>query len=568
MTFIKKVIKYIISIILLSLYKKISSRTDINLNRSISSLTPSFVEISISTKSNNAFFQMKSPTSNENNQFLYKIEYQLEMSQVNFSLFNSNTTFYKNWEFTERQVLNQLQLLNSSYWNDYKVVYKGNIRYVNISNLESRSIYRVRYRYYNQQYGYSKYSDMKFVFTKKSDLGSENILLYAKGTGRGRHENSEIRIGNNLIMRNGNYSGLALAIFDRKTMKLDEVIEYNTMVRQADTVKKVSIVDFSLYDLSLSGTSNNINNYNTILKSITVKNTYKEVEALVKKLKSIENNKIIVIVSCHGWERYINNELLDILSSFGGLNVLEFKNVFEKDIKTNQNLKWSHKKLIDSNFYHHPMVFIGIKGLYKGMAYESIRSNKANYLSVKNIPIAELKVKLRFDYYFNNYYFDKDVLIKDKVQVDSYDLLWNSVDYSLSNLLPLLSYSNMTKGFNLGFDIYNNNTRKDVIYSKKIKFITEYDKVVLGEASKRFTYNGKIYQEGKDLSQTPYFKYFRSVFLLKKSCVPPYNLTINDECPSSSILDSNIDILKCQIGISPFLCKENVRIINNFEGFR
>ena len=532
-------------------------RNDTFINKNLISFTPEFGSIPISIQKTKAFIVMKPPPS----YITYELEYHLEINEINTSKFDSDLRFFRNWQYSDEEVAQIINTLDDSYWIGFSEIYSGFNRHYTINNLKPLNKYQIRFRFYHSQYGYSNYSLKKLLFTKKNDLSSEKVILYAKGTAKGNHQNAEVILNNQLIMKNGNFTGLALTIIDRKTLNVDEIIEYNTMISYPSTNITARVTDY---------TYNNDGSLNTIIidKTITVDNTYIEVNNLIDKLKTVNETKIIVLVSCYGWEKYITNELLNILSKFGGLNILEFKNINENDFINENNSNWNNQRLINWRPYYHPFAFIGIRNMIPGMAYESIRTNKANFLTVDQIPLAEIKLMLNFNYFNGNYYFDKSILGGHKLQtIDSYDLLWNSTDYSLSNLLPLLSYSNHTKGYNLGFSIYDHNIKKDKLQSNTTKYSTMYDKVVLNGPSVRYNYAGNKYQEGQDITLSPYYKYFISVFKNENMCNPPYNKTDTNECPNNDILNQTIPILACRIGITPQLCITNTRIKNLLSGY-
>ena len=60
----------------------------------------------------------------------------------------------------------------------------------------------------------------------------ENVVLSARGTGSKNHENSYLKIDENVIMNKGNYRGLYLAVFHRHDLRLVYSGFYDTMAIQ------------------------------------------------------------------------------------------------------------------------------------------------------------------------------------------------------------------------------------------------------------------------------------------------------------------------------------------------
>ena len=289
-------------------------------------------------------------------------------------------------------------------------------------------------------------------------------------------------------------------------------------------------------------------------------------------------------MSCYGWEKYINNEVINLLSEFGALGILEFKNILETDYSDplylnwqnlNKNFNYNNKlninnQLVSYRPYHHPYAFIGIRNLKPGMGFESIRTNKANLMSNKNIPTADIRVRLKYETYNMNYFFDKKILGENKLNyIDSYDLLWNATDYSLLNLLPLYEYTNQNRGYNYLFSIYDHNVDLDKQQSNHTTFLSAFDYITLGDSpAKRLTYKGLVYQEGEELNKKKYYNFYKVVIEDKKLCPPPFNNTDLPECPGGDVLQERIPILRCRTGIAPQLCKDNEVIFNKFDGFK
>lgn len=407
---------------------------------------------------------------------------------------------------------------------------------------------------------YSNYSLPKLIYTKKRDIDSLLVNLYIKGTGKNNHDNAEVRLGNKVIFKSGTFQGLGLIVINRDNLKVEFVNTYNTFIKGPKKFITVPVIDY-VYNTDQSVSSV------TIERQILIENEYENSNNLYEKLITLDEKSFVIIVSCYGWEKYVSNELVDLLGTFGAINIREFKNINEEEYKSPLYSSWNNQEIIKYRPYYHPYAFIGVRYMQSGLGYESLRTNKGNFLTTENVPFAEILVRLKWYKYHNNYYFDDDILGKERLTYsDSYNMVWNATDYSLENMLGLLHYFNMTLGYNLGFSIYNFNIDQDVIYKKTIDeliipYQTAYDKVTLGVnvAADRYTFKGIRYQEGINIRSTNYFEFLRAVFYNERVCTYPYVYSLDKpECPNTAIFNTTIPILKCKIGLAPHVCDFNI----------
>ncbi len=385
-----------------------------------------------------------------------------------------------------------------------------------------------------------------------------------RGTGKNNHDNSIVKINEIEILNNGLFQGLALVIFRRTDFSVSEISYYDTFNAPPKEFLDVSYTKYTYENITDEIISEEIK-----VKVINQKlfPSYK----LNQKLKSLNEKHLIAIVSNYGWEKYITNDLIDTLTKFGALNIVEFKGFINyREAKTNSTFE---EDLINKTFYYHPFAFVGIPNIGASNGFESIRTNKGHFLTTNNLPKAELLVRIMYDEKAMNYFFDKQQYNEKFIFSDDYEYLFNSPDYSLKNLMDLLIYANSPTESNNIFVIYNINKfihmylPKSATTNEKI-YMTTFDIVTLGKdnPSQRTNSEGVIYQNGLILEDTKYYEYFYNVAIKKNDCPLPYNLKIK-ECLNSELLKLEIPILKCGIGLTPQVCINNSNKEYLFTGF-
>ena len=398
-------------------------------------------------------------------------------------------------------------------------------------------------------------------------INSNHISLYVKGTGRNNHDNSILKLNNQEILVNGLYQGLALIIFDRVDMSVSEISYFDTMNPPANDTISTNFIEFSYNEEK--------NEVLEVNKEILVPNVNIFPSTLLfRKLLSLTERNMIVLISCYGWEKYFNNELIDLLVKFGALNLVEFKTFI--NLENSKTEKVFSENILKKSFYYHPFAFVGIPNIGGGNGFESIRSNKGHFLTSLNLPFAELLIKIKYNEKTLNYYFDENQFNPDKkIYSDDYDYLFNSKDYSLKNLYDLLIFSNTPTNKNNIFVIYNPNKfiqkflSKNLIISSKNIYQTQFDIVTFGYdiGTLRIDSEGNQYQDGIELSKLPYYEFYLNVGLNKKDCPPPYNSKIS-ECIGLELFNLKVPILQCKIGLTPQVCITNEMKEFYFGGYK
>lgn len=404
----------------------------------------------------------------------------------------------------------------------------------------------------------SNFSNTNYFFTKRNSEVNNLINLYIRGTGRNNHDNAIVKLNDMVILKHGLYQGLALVVLNRFNLAVEKINFYDTF---NDAPSNNSEYTFTKYSYDSDG--NLITQTQT--ETFTNFNNLSISNSLVYDLLQLDETKIVILVSCYGWEKNFSPELADILAKYGGLNILEFKFITEVDEDSLENLS-----LINKHNYYHPFAMVGIPNIGPAGGYESIRTNKGHYLSTANLPQAELLIKWKFNNYARNYYFD-EIQYKEKFNyADDYDYLFNSRDYSLKNLFPFILYTNTTTNINYGFFIYNQGKNEEVRIPNSGPYTSELDRVVAGSnLVERVFLNGTVLQSGIVVKNLNYYNFFYSAGILQTECLPPYTAT--PECPFATLIDTPISnpipILKCKVGLAPQVCLTNQNYQYLFTGY-
>jgi hypothetical protein len=357
------------------------------------------------------------------------------------------------------------------------------------------------------------------------------------------------------VYENGGYVGLALILIQRSNFAIKEISLYDTHSKKDSTIRTV---DKTFYAYNADGSVRKITQE---VKQLTSDN-YSAATDLYNKMLSLEEDKIVILVSCYGWERYFTTELADLLAKYGALNILELKGFL---INNDLDSKINNKNVLNKHFYYHPFAFIGIPNIGPGNGYESLRTNKGHYLSTDNLPYAELLVKFKYNKYARNYYYDARQYYPRYNYKDDFDYLFKAQDYSLSNVIPLLVYKNMTTPSNTGFSIYDKTNNKEFEFPFSGVYETELDRVVFGEGvgAKRYSLNGTLIQDGISLNETSYYEYFNSHVRNNAECT-----NASQACPNGHLLQLNNPILQCKIGLTPHICSDNANYQYLFPGYK
>ena len=174
-------------------------------------------------------------------------------------------------------------------------------------------------------------------------------------------------------------------------------------------------------------------------------------------IKSYDYNYFIIIVSQYQWEQFFSEELGEVLSNCGALNIKEFANYFSPRYgnKTTIYNIFDTRPFIPHNLYH-PYAFVGIPGLTPGKAFEILRPNQGFYKSLGDQPYAELRIILRYSSLLGMYTFD--LLHQHHVgnhfnNLDP-DLIFRNVDFSLRKTLPKIMNADIPSVYNFRTSIY------------------------------------------------------------------------------------------------------------------
>jgi hypothetical protein len=516
----------------------------------ILTITPTFEKVETKTTSDSAFIKFQIIDN-----YIHEISYQLYISEFDLTINpGQNLDFFRNWEYNNDDFLNFYDI-NNSVWKSWVVAFSGKKRIVKLTNLKSNSLYRLRY-VITSKYGISNFSKINYIRTKRVDTAKDKdyAKIYIKGTGRNNHDNALVTINDTTVLRHGKFQGLCLIVLNRINMGVISIEFYDTINSPIGTGK--NNIPYTKYQYNKDGS---LASKSDIFQDVTgVNSSDKPAFRLLQKLNSLNESNIFILVSCYGWEKYFTPELADILARYGALNILEMKQYFNFN-SNNQNTE----SILNEHHYYHPYAFIGIPNIGPGKGFESLRSNKGHYLSVSDLPTAELLVKLKFNKYARNYYFAETQYNSNAEKfafVDDFEYLHNSKDYSLRNLFPLLLYANMTTDINFGFNIYDANLKIDKLISNTNTMLeTELERVVLGSgigSIRKFT-NNTVYQNAVDVTKVSYYDYYVAAGVNGLECRAPYTAN-TPECPKSSFLGSNsIPILFCKIGLNPNICLTN-----------
>ena len=493
------------------------------------------------------------------------ITYTLYISEMNEEIWYEDEYLMSNSIYSNGELINYI-LSNNSLWNEWSEKYSGSKRIIKLTDLNEGSFYRIKYKI-SSRFTTSQFSEVKLIPLQKANT---KVNIFVQGTGRNNHDNAIVTLNNNIILKHGKFQGLVAITLNRKNLSVSSIKFFDTY--HENTQNEIKTVEYIKYSYDENG---NIitNNENTTIETI---DPISENNNLLKFLEEITISKILIIVSCYGWEKFFLYETAEYLSIFGALKIKEMANSFF--FKSNED-KFKDQTILNQNLYHHPYAFIGIKGIGVGNGFEVIQTNKGNYLSTENLPHAFLIVSLSFNKFNRAYYFNYQQDFIDNYNLINYDYLYNSLDLSLKELFPFLLHSNLSSSTNSQFNIYDKNTLTDNLLpfdsnndNNNNIYQTELDRVVVGDGIgvMRSYFKGGIYQNGINIYEMEYYNFYLNAGLKSIECLPPYNVD-NESCIDPNIIHNytyDIPIIMCGIGIQPQLCEGNEEIINNdFRGF-
>ena len=493
------------------------------------------------------------------------ITYTLYISEMNEEIWYEDEFLMSNSIYSNGELMTYT-LSNESLWKDWTQKYSGSKRIIKLTNLNSGSFYRIKYKI-NSRYTTSQYSEIKLIPLKRANT---KVNIFVQGTGRNNHDNAIVTLNNKIILKYGKFQGLSAITLNRKNLSVSSIEFFDTY--NENTKNETNTVEYIKYSYDKDG---NIvtSNENTTIKKL---NPISENNKLMYFLEKVSISEILIIVSCYGWEKFLIYETAEYLSTFGALKIKELTNSFF--YKANED-QFKQHTILNENLYHHPYAFIGLKGIGVGNGFEVIQTNKGNYLSTENLPHANLIVTLSYNKFNRAFYFNYKQDFIDNYNLINYDYLYNSLDLSLKELFPFLLHANLSSNTNSQFNIYDKNTLTDNLLpfdsnndNNNNIYQTELDRVVVGNGIgvMRSYSKGGIYQNGTNIYEMDYYNFYYFAGLKGKECLPPYNID-NETCIDPSIVHNytyDIPIIMCKIGIQPQLCESNEEIINrDFDGF-
>ena len=493
------------------------------------------------------------------------ITYTLYISEMNEEIWYEDEYLMSNSIYSNGELMTYT-LSNESLWKDWTQKYSGSKRIIKLTNLNSGSFYRIKYKI-NSRYTSSKFSEIKLIPLKR---GNTKVNIFVQGTGRNNHDNAIVTLNNNIILKYGKFQGLGAITLNRKNLSVSSIEFFDTY--NENTKNETKTVEYIKYSYDNDG--NIVTHYEST--TIINLNPISENNKLMYFLEKVSISEILIIVSCYGWEKFFIYETAEYLSTFGALKIKELTNSFY--YKANED-QFKQQTILNENLYHHPYAFIGLKGIGVGNGFEVIQTNKGNYLSTENLPHADLIVTLSYNKFNRAFYFNYKQDFIDNYNLINYDYLYNSLDLSLKELFPFLLHANLSSSSNSQFNIYDKNTLTDNLLpfdsnndNNNNIYQTELDRVVVGNGIgvMRSYSKGGIYQNGTNIYEMDYYNFYYYAGLKGKECLPPY--TIDEEaCIDPSIVHNytyDIPIIMCKIGIQPQLCESNDDVINSdFDGF-
>ena len=493
------------------------------------------------------------------------ITYTLYISEMNEEIWYEDEYLMSNSIYSNGELMTYT-LSNESLWKDWTQKYSGSKRIIKLTNLNSGSFYRIKYKI-NSRYTTSQYSEIKLIPLKRANT---KVNIFVQGTGRNNHDNAIVTLNNNIILKYGKFQGLAAITLNRKNLSVSSIEFFDTY--NENTKNETKTVEYIKYSYDNDGNIVTNNESTTIINL----NPISENNKLMYFLEKVSISEILIIVSCYGWEKFLIYETAEYLSTFGALKIKELTNSFF--YKANED-QFKQHTILNENLYHHPYAFIGLKGIGVGNGFEVIQTNKGNYLSTENLPHANLIVTLSYNKFNRAFYFNYKQDFIDNYNLINYDYLYNSLDLSLKELFPFLLHANLSSNTNSQFNIYDKNTLTDNLLpfdsnndNNNNIYQTELDRVVVGNGIgvMRSYSKGGIYQNGINIYEMDYYNFYYYAGLKGKECLPPYNID-NETCIDPSIVHNytyDIPIIMCKIGIQPQLCESNEEIINrDFDGF-
>ena len=292
------------------------------------------------------------------------------------------------------------EIVKDQYWTNCQTISTGRQVTKILTGLSPSSTYRIQVQS-TSDYGNTQWSAPQ-IFTTSIAKNSEihkRPKLFARGTSAVNHDEAIVMLDDTVILKNAFFKGLYLVVLNRLTLELEYTSNSNTDI--------------------------------------------------FNKLVEIDEDHIIIIVSWNMWEFDFSIALGDQLQKFGGVYIKEFQYQYSRRFSEQTRRRFlNYIDISERKNFYHPFAFIGIKGIKPGMAFESIRSNKGYYLQESPQPKAELTVFLYYNVMTNRYVFD-NIQVESQMRMnEDYDVIHNSIDRSLQNIIQYLGSINLTVSIN------------------------------------------------------------------------------------------------------------------------
>ena len=155
-------------------------------------------------------------------------------------------------------------LSNESLWKDWTQKYSGSKRIIKLTNLNSGSFYRIKYKI-NSRYTTSQYSEIKLIPLKRANT---KVNIFVQGTGRNNHDNAIVTLNNKIILKYGKFQGLSAITLNRKNLSVSSIEFFDTY--NENTKNETNTVEYIKYSYDKDG---NIvtSNENTTIKKLNPK---------------------------------------------------------------------------------------------------------------------------------------------------------------------------------------------------------------------------------------------------------------------------------------------------------
>jgi hypothetical protein len=249
-------------------------------------------------------------------------------------------------------------------WSDWSDVYIGMGRQYLFSvsqftGLSNQRVFDFRVRAVTSG---SLTSDWSTVVPAHTILegGKDRFLVELVATGKNNPGMSSIKIAGVTIFSRRDKVGLTMAVVDRANFQLLSVDTFDTFNDRAESRR------------------------------------------LASSIRACGPEKLVLIVSSHGWEKSFTTNLADAMEMYGAYYVGQWARVFDAPpIQPNPYADLTGTQSSDS--FGHPYAFIGMFGLGMGNGFESIQLNTGHYLTTGKAEPAIIRLSFYYNYMFGKY---------------------------------------------------------------------------------------------------------------------------------------------------------------------